>query len=95
MKLESKVLIYGFSMQEIVFLLIFFILGFVISIVSAPKIGMYWAFGILLCFIGAPVTFIKVFIHSKNDGYFTNLIQYLFKPKFYLPERNIDNKRRF
>ena len=94
MKLEQKVYIYGFTLGEIGIVTLFFLAGFVTTILSVSKVGFFWGMMILGAFIAAPVTFIKLFIHSKNEGYFLNLIMYYLRPKVYIPIRNIESKEK-
>ena len=92
MKLEQKVYIYGFTLIEIAIVVVFFLCGFISAIFMVGKIGFFWSMMILGTLIASPITFIKLFIHSKNDGYFLNLVMYYVKPKIYVPMRNIETK---
>ena len=94
MKLEQKVYIYGFTLIEISVVMVFFLSGFITAVVSIGKIGFFWGMMVFGAFIATPITFIKLFIHSKNDGYFLNLIMYYFRPKVYIPVRNIEPKEK-
>src|ERR1035437_5786838 len=93
MKLEQKVYVYGFTIAELAVMLAFFLLGFVLAIYTTTKIGFFWGFMILATCVAIPVVFIKVFIHSKQEGYFINLFRYTFRPKFFIPKRNIEYRR--